>query len=646
MIRNPLFAVAIVLACGVPALAQGAGFAQARVDIPHGSASQMEYDSKTVGIKRSMRIYLPPGYTAGEKLPVLYLLHGLGSNEYSWQYAGKAVDILDNLYAEKKAARMIVVMPNGRASAEPEPANPYAGSVFADYGRFEQELLSDVIPVIESKYAVLPGRENRAIAGLSMGGGQSLNFGLGHTDTFAWVGGFSSAPNTQPPAQLAEKAANGNLKLLWLSCGDEDGLMNITRGVHDALDERKVKHIFYVDKGVHEWVVWQNDLHEFAQRVFQATLPPPPVSPGMLKVPVGYAPAFDSPSVSADRHITFRIFAPRADQARVISGDLPNMFAGQPMSKRSDGVWEATIGPAPAGAYRYQFNVAGTTALDSRNPVTTEEVGSASSLVVVPGSDIMDTRDVPHGAVATVTYQSASLGRPRRMHIYTPPGYEEGKSKFPVLYLLHGIGDSDDSWTSVGRAGFILDNLIAAGKAKPMIVVMPAGHTRPYAGFGSPMPPSDEFVNDFVGDVMPYIERHYRVRTDRNHRAIAGLSMGGSQTLDIAFAHLDRFSYVGVFSSGLLGIVPMMPGMPAAGAPVWTWETDHKLALDDAKLKRGVKLLWFATGKDDFLLPTTSASIALFKKHGFSPEFQQSEGGHTWSNWRDYLVAFAPRLFQ
>ena len=231
------------------------------------------------------------------------------------------------------------------------------------------------------------------------------------------------------------------------------------------------------------------------------------------------------------------------------------------MTKGENGVWEVTRGPLEPGPYRYSFTVDGVTVVDPRSPATSEANGSISSLVYVPGSDFMDTKNVPHGAVASVTYYSTALSRFRRMHVYTPPGYEQGgTNRFPVLYLLHGSGDSDDSWTSVGRAGFILDNLIAAGKAKPMIVVMPAGHTDS-SSFGGPLPagprpPADGFEQDFLRDINPTIEKNYRVLTDRPNRAIAGLSMGGNQTLNLAIPHQDKFAYVGVFSSGLFGAFP------------------------------------------------------------------------------------------
>ena len=270
----------------------------------------------------------------------------------------------------------------------------------------------------------------------------------------------------------------------------------------------------------------------------------------------------------------------------------------------------------------------------------------------MPGSDTMDTRDVPHGAVAAVTYQSQALNRARRMHVYTPPGYERNTLKYPVFYLLHGAGDSDEAWSSVGRTGFILDNLIAAGKAKPMIVVMPAGHTQA-GGFRLPGQ-ADEFSRDFSGDVLPYVETHYRVQAARGSRAIAGLSMGGHQTLNIAIPHLDKFAYVGVFSSGLIGaFAPARPNANAAPGPqipqgmtAAEWETKNAAMLDNAALKKGLKLFWIGIGTDDFLLSTSRSTVELLKKHGFAPVVRESGGGHTWLNWRAYLSELTPQLFR
>ena len=325
----------------------------------------------------------------------------------------------------------------------------------------------------------------------------------------------------------------------------------------------------------------------------------------------GRGPMVVSPEVRPDRKVVFRLQGPQAENVTLRTSDLPGMGRGGPsMTKGANGVWEVTIGPVDPGAYRYTFAVNGVPVLDPRSTAVSESNATVYSLVYVPGAEFMDTNKVPHGAVASVHYFSKSLNKNRRMHIYTPPGYEAGQEKFPVFYLLHGAGDSDDSWTSVGRAGFILDNLIAAGKARPMIVVMPAGHAGVGFGMGMRGPggpaPRDEFAEDFVGDIMPYVESHYRVFQDRAHRAMAGLSMGGAQTLGIGFSHLDKFGYLGVFSSGIFG------------GGTTAWEQQRKKMLDDPGLKDGLKVLWFATGTDDFLMQATKNTIEGSRSTGSS----------------------------
>jgi len=363
-------------------------------------------------------------------------------------------------------------------------------------------------------------------------------------------------------------------------------------------------------------------------------------------------PPVVSPDVSTDRRIALRVYAPKAEAVRLDASDIPGVpfGAGLPMTKGATGIWEATLGPVPAGAYRYAFVIDSVPTLDPRNPSTSEANLNAWSLLYVPGSDVFDTKPVPRGAVAEVTYYSDPLTMFRRMHVYTPPGYETSGRKYPVLYLLHGAGDSDHSWSTAGRAGFILDNLIAKKSAKDMIVVMPAGHTRTPAGAGVVSADANAaFAGDFLGSVVPYVEQHYRVAGGRENTAIAGLSMGGGQTLDIATAHAAKFGYVGVFSSGLFGVF----AIPGRGAPppAWSkgsseWEKRNAAALADDKTKKGLKLFWFSTGKDDFLVHTTRSTVNLFKEYGYAPVYKESEGGHTWINWRDYLSEFAPQLFR
>jgi enterochelin esterase-like enzyme len=246
-----------------------AGFNAKRDGVPHGKLEMIEYDSKTVGTKRKMQVYTPPGYSRDKKYPVLYLLHGIGGDETEWERFATPDVLEDNLLADGKAAPMIIVLPNGRAEVDDHSKNnTYAHA--AAFAAFEQDLLNDVIPAIESRYSALTDREHRALAGLSMGGGQSLNFGLAHLDKFAWVGGFSSAPNTKSPSALLPDPdqAKHQLKLLWLSVGNKDGLIGISQGVHAYLKEHGVPHVWNVDSNAHDPTEWRNNLYYFMQQVF------------------------------------------------------------------------------------------------------------------------------------------------------------------------------------------------------------------------------------------------------------------------------------------------------------------------------------------------------------------------------------------
>lgn len=252
-----------------------AGFDVRREGIDRGKLETVEYDSTTVGLNRKARVYTPPGYSEDQKYPVLYLLHGIGGDENEWVRGGSPDVILDNLYADKKAAPMIVVMPNGRAAKDITARDPIPKQSPA-FAAFEKDLRNDLIPFVERTYPVTADRESRALAGLSMGGGQALNFGLANLDTFAWVGGFSSAPNTKRPADLIEDPAEATkkLRLLYLACGDKDGLFRISQGVHNMLDEKRVPHVYRViPGGRHDFKVWKSDLYHFAQLLFREPEP-------------------------------------------------------------------------------------------------------------------------------------------------------------------------------------------------------------------------------------------------------------------------------------------------------------------------------------------------------------------------------------
>jgi enterochelin esterase-like enzyme len=246
------------------------GFDVRRDGIDRGKLETVEYDSKTVGVKRKAQVYTPPGYSKDRKYPVLYLLHGIGGDEKEWTRGGRANVILDNLYADNKLVPMIVVLPNGRASKNVTARSPFPQQSPA-FAAFEKDLLNDLIPFIEKNYSVKSDRTSRALAGLSMGGGQALNFGLSHLDTFAWVGGFSAAPNTKPASRLLKdpSATAKKLQLLWISCGDRDRLMRISQRFHEAVQQEKVPHIWHVNSGGHDFAVWKTNLYHFTPLLFR-----------------------------------------------------------------------------------------------------------------------------------------------------------------------------------------------------------------------------------------------------------------------------------------------------------------------------------------------------------------------------------------
>lgn len=336
-----------------------------------------------------------------------------------------------------------------------------------------------------------------------------------------------------------------------------------------------------------------------------------------------------SPEVRADRTVTFRLLAPKVSQV------ILNAESGRkPMTKDDSGLWSVTVGPLEPDIYAYTFDVDGVATVDPRNGYV-KTGRSTQSLVQVPGESPMyyDGRNVPHGAVTVQWYPSKSLGTLRRMHVYTPPGYDAtAKVKYPVVYLLHGSGDDDSGWTWIGRANFIADNLIAEHKAKPMIIVMPAGHALPPPAPGEGkehyVRNATAFQDDLLKDIIPFVEKHYRADANRERRAIVGLSMGGGQALAIGLAHLDRFAWIGGFSSGG-NLRDDKKELPAAGK-----ETDKKL-----------RLLWLACGKQDFLFQINQDFDALLTSRNIPHEFHVTEGTHTWRLWRPYLRDFLQRLF-
>ena len=362
---------------------------------------------------------------------------------------------------------------------------------------------------------------------------------------------------------------------------------------------------------------------------------------GMFPPPASY----ESVEQRADGRVTFRLCAPQAQEVRVISNDIDEAIPmgingaerGLAMSKDASGLWTATTAvPVPPDTYRFAFQVNGVKVPDPQGTTFSHErVGTNSTFEVTGPEGAFQAwrKDVPHGAVTRIDYWSETLGQPRPAYVYTPPGYMAGTERYPVLYLVHGAGDSSDSWTSVGRANRILDNLIAEGKAKPMIVVMPFGHTpdRP----GGNMLANTDFGDDLIRDLIPYVDAQFRTLADPENRAMAGLSMGGSHTLRFGLTHPDLFNYIGIFSMGL--------GLQGDDE-IAAYESANATAL--ARAARELDLVYYAMGSDDFLYDTVAPTRAMLSKHGIEHVYHETDGGHTWINWRRYLADFAPRLFR
>ncbi len=368
-------------------------------------------------------------------------------------------------------------------------------------------------------------------------------------------------------------------------------------------------------------------------------------------------PAVVSPQIEADRRVTFRVLAPNATSVTVggdINGSLvpdPNAPPAQPapagppggrgggtpaatMTKGDNGIWSGTtVRPVRPGAWRYTFNIDGVTVVDSRNVNVTTSQTQVQSLLVVPG-DFSETRDVPHGTVGAVRYVAKTLNNARReMVVYTPPGYEKGTARYPVLYLIHGGGDTAVSWSTVGRANNILDNLLAEKKAVPMIVVMPSGWTPSGGQVMTADATKDPFNDELMKDIIPFVEATYRTVSSPDSRALSGLSMGGIQTLNVGLHNLGTFRYVAVMSSG------------------WTTEQDreffYKAEADKIpKYNSALKLFWWGWGETDIARANGLAVIDKFKSQGVRIETRESSGGHTWDNWRLYLFEVAPKLFR
>jgi enterochelin esterase family protein len=336
-----------------------------------------------------------------------------------------------------------------------------------------------------------------------------------------------------------------------------------------------------------------------------------------------------SPEIHQDHRVTFRLRAPQAKQVELEAGFVQG---DQPMEKDENGLWSITLKPVKPDIYEYIFNVDGMPVVDPSNSWLKVWLGNSRNLVEIPGDEPMfyEAQQVPHGTLHIHKYQSKSLGVPHQLYLYTPPGYETNqKTKYPVLYLFHGFGDTEDAWTGVGRANLIMDNLIAKSKAKPFIIVMPYGHTPSSPPVMRSIGRYEAFEKDLIEDVIPYIQQCYRVSAEQKDRAITGLSMGGGQSLTIGLGNLDLFGWIGAFSSA----VP-------------EGENLEKLLTKPQEINNKLKLLWIGCGKNDFLFERNQKFFERLKTDKIKHVAHITEGAHEWRIWRNYLHELAPLLFK
>lgn len=371
-------------------------------------------------------------------------------------------------------------------------------------------------------------------------------------------------------------------------------------------------------------------LTAFAFAAAAQRMPAPAFYEDIKNIPV-------SPELHPDRRVTFRLFAPEASEVLLMGspGILEYTKKPLPLVKEETGVWSLTIGPLPSGFYTYGYAIdKGLRMPDPSNPNLELRRWGATSSFLVPGAEeaLIESRAVPHGTVHVNFYDSPNLNTQRMVYVYTPPGYETGKQKYPVLYLLHGNGQIEASWTWTGRANVILDNLLADGKIRPMVVVMPFGHVQreiktaanaPAPAIGADMAAIEK---ELMTAVKPMVEGKYRVLTDRNHRAIGGLSMGAAQSLTIGLHNVEHFAYIAAFSGA---------GNRAE------WEK-----ADPEMLNRKLKVLWLGCGTEDFAYPGVKGLQEMLSKRKVKHVWNESGAGHSWPNWQVYLARYAQMLFR
>jgi enterochelin esterase-like enzyme len=554
-------------------------------DVPHGEIRERRYFSNTTQSWRRIFVYTPPDYDTNQpaRYPVLYLQHGGGEDERGWPVQGHVADIMDNLIAEKKAQPMLIVMERGYARKPGDPPNPTrppsgGGAMPPDFSRMfaalEEVFVKDLIPFIDKTYRTKPERIDRAMAGLSMGGMQTYTIGLKHLDKFAWLGGFSGGGGGFGGGNFDPKTSHG-------------GVMADAKSFNEHIK------LLYLSIGTEEGDRFYNSIKGYRDALESAG------------IKTAY---FESPGTRHEWHTwrrSLRDFAPRLFKSSTVAAATPSAETAERNPERGRG--RGFGGPIVLGE-------------DDKPAFPAPPAGFDKA-----------REGIERGKIELVEYESKSVGNTRKVNVYTPPGYSSDK-KYPVLYLLHGIGGDEQEWPRGGRPELILDNLIADKKAEPMIIVMPNGRAskddRPGPDAMRTAPAFGEFDKDLLGSLIPFIESKYAVKADRDHRALAGLSMGGGQSLNFGLGNLDTFAWVGGFSS----------------AP--NTKPVAELIPDPVKTAQALKLLWISCGNKDGLIRVSQNVHKYLKEKQVPHTWHVDEHDHDFQHWKKALYQFASLIFK
>ena len=626
-------------------------------DVAHGDVSSQIYRSSVNDHLKMCYVYTPPEYEneSDTKYPVLYLLHGVGESETGWIWHGKMNFIMDNLIASGQCNKMIVVMCCGYAFEKGKQAVFYPGD-------FDRELVTDVIPMIDRTYRTIRKQKARAVAGLSLGSAQaSLSF-ANHPDVFSSLGVFSGAKIAELKHVVSKNASN--YKYILLTCGIGEVMLRTALPEYKKeLESMGILCQTAEFTGYHEWHVWRKSLAEYVKHVFrwnmdgeeendvkkvtytnkqyieqtcheQATFFDPMYKSVIFEVddqgrPAGrYVDEQHGADVLDNGDVVFRMIAPHAKNVIVdICGNKVELK--QDVDRVGD--WIGVVKDLKPGFWYYSYLIDGTPTINPWAPVGYGGF-MALNFLEIPETDHTEyfLKDIPHGSVHMNYIPSSQTGRIKLSYVYTPNGYEKENEKYPVLYLQHGGGENETGWIWQGKIANILDTMIAQGRCKKMIVVMSTGYAfRPDGTGDSQMGCVDI---EIVSDIIPYIEKHYRVIQNRWNRAIAGLSMGGFQAQKTAWGNPEQFASVGVFSSDLI---------------TKSEEKDYTYLFEDTDQFHKIFPYFFAAcGKQDGFYEKVKGSYIRFEEQGIHPKIYITNGNHDWTFWRHCVVEFLEKVFQ